>query len=228
MHSACRQLRPLDRREFLRAGGLSLFGVGLPRLVQAQQAAPAARQRAKACILLFMWGGPAQQDTWDLKPDAPAEYRGEFKPIPTAVPGLQICEHLPRLAKRADKLCLIRSMTHADVNHTTATHHLLTGRPAPPGPLTDDWPNYGAVLAKLGRGTGPLPPFVSMMPVVPDGAPRFVESTHGQGAGWYGPLYNPLRIDADASKPDYRVGDFSLHADVPASRSERRRELLRS
>jgi hypothetical protein len=175
-----------------------------------------------------MWGGPAQQDTWDLKPDAPAEYRGEFKPIPTAVPGLQICEHLPRLAKRADRLCLIRSMTHADVNHTTATHHLLTGRPAPPGPLTDDWPNYGAVLAKLGRGRGPLPPFVSMMPVVPDGAPRFVEQSHGQGAGLLGPVYDPMRIDADGSKPGYRVGEFALSADLDALRVRGREGLLKS
>ncbi|HVL15801.1 MAG TPA: DUF1501 domain-containing protein, partial [Gemmata sp.] len=120
------------RREFLRAGSLSLFGLGLPQLVRARETKPVAK-KAKACIVLFMWGGPAQQDTWDMKPDAPDVYRGEFKPIPTTVPGLQICEHLPRLANRADKLCLIRSMTHPDVNHTTATHHLLTGKPAPPG-----------------------------------------------------------------------------------------------
>ncbi len=172
----------VPRREILRAGGLSLFGLGLPRLLQARakeppgdSRPPLAKKHAKACIVLFMWGGPAQQDTWDMKPNAPDIYRGEFKPIPTTVPGLQICEHLPQLAKRAHELCLIRSMTHGDVNHTTATHHLLTGKAAPPGPLSDDWPNYGAVLAKLGRGTGPLPPYVSMMPVVPNGAPRFVE-----------------------------------------------------
>ena len=92
---------------------------------------PRAFGRARACIVLFMWGGPAQQDTWDMKPDAPAEYRGEFKPIRTNVPGLQICEHLPRLARHADKLAIIRSMTHNDVNHTTATHFLLTGRGLP-------------------------------------------------------------------------------------------------
>ena len=185
------------RREFLRAGALSLFGLGLPQLLQARDNTPA--KKAKACIVLFMWGGPAQQDTWDMKPDAPDVYRGEFKPIATSVPGLQICEHLPKLAQRADRLCLIRSMTHTDVNHTTATHHLLTGKPAPTGPIANDWPNYGAVLAKLGRGKGPLPPYVSMMPVVPNGAPRFVEESHGQGAGVLGPLFNPMRIDADAS-----------------------------
>src|SRR3954447_26047081 len=180
----------VPRREFLRAGALSLFGLGLPTLLRA---APEKPRKAKACILLFMWGGPAQQDTWDMKPDAPDVYRGEFKPIQTTVPGLQVCEHLPRLAQRAKDLCLIRSMTHNDVNHLTATHHLLTGKAAPPGPLADDWPNYGAVLAKMGRGKGPLPPYVSMIPVVPtpDGAPRFVEESHGQGAGLLGPIYNP-------------------------------------
>jgi hypothetical protein len=225
----------VPRREFLRAGSLSLFGLGLPGLMQARAAAstggsrpPLARKHAKACIVLFMWGGPAQQDTWDMKPDAPEVYRGEFKPIATTVPGLQICEHLPLLAKRARDLCLIRSVTHTDVNHLTATHHLLTGRPAPPGPLSDDWPNYGAVLSMLGRGRGPLPPYVSMMPVVPDGAPRFVESSHGQGAGLLGPIYNPMRIDADASMPDYRVGEFALREDIDPDRLRGRHGLLES
>lgn len=212
------------RREFLQAGALSLFGLGLPQLVQAQ----VPRRRAKACILLFMWGGPAQQDTWDLKPDAPSDYRGEFRPIATSVPGVQFCEHLPRLAQRAHKLALIRSMTHDNVDHTVAPHMILTGRPPQRGPLSDDFPSIGAILAKLGRGTGILPPFVSMMPIVPNGAPRFVEETHGQGAGWLGPVYNPMRIDADGSLPGYRVGDFSLHADVTSLRSGGRQQLLRS
>jgi len=216
------------RREFLRAGGLSLFGLGLPDYLRAADTPAPRRGRAKSCIVLFMWGGPAQQDTWDPKPDAPDVYRGEFGTIPTAVPGLRVCEHLPELAKRADRLCLIRSMTHPDVNHLTATHHLLTGRAAPAGPIADDWPNYGAVLAKLGRGAGALPPYVSMMPVVPDGAPRFVEESHGQGAGLLGPVYNPMRIDADASSPDYKVGELTLSAGMDAARVGGRRGLLDS
>jgi hypothetical protein len=197
----------------------------LPEFLRAQP--PAAN--AKACIVLFMWGGPAQQDTWDPKPDAPAEYRGEFKTIATRVPEVRICEHLPMLADRADKLAVIRSMTHNDVDHTSATHFLLTGkdRPNRSAPLGDDWPNYGSMMSFLGRGKGPLPPYVSMMPVVPKGAPRFVESSHGQGAGFLGPLYNPMRIDADASKSDYRVGDFEPRAELGLSRSLERRELLR-
>ncbi|HEY3788603.1 MAG TPA: DUF1501 domain-containing protein, partial [Urbifossiella sp.] len=219
----------VPRREFLRAGALSLFGLGLSELRGALTASPStSRKTAKACIVLFMWGGPAQQDTWDMKPNAPDSYRGEFKPIQTTVPGLQFCEHLPMLAKRADQLCLIRSMTHSDVNHTTATHYLLTGRPAPAGALADDWPNYGAVLAKFGRGRGPIPPYISMMPVVPNGAPRFVEESHGQGAGLLGPLYNPMRIDADGSKPGYGIGDLTLRAELGAARLDDRQSLLKS
>jgi hypothetical protein len=218
------RLPAFSRRELVRAGALSLFGLGLSDYVRAE----APKRKAKACIVLFMWGGPAQQDTWDMKPDAPEVYRGEFKPIATSVPGLQICEHLPQLAKRAHELCLIRSMTHSDVNHITAPHYLLTGKPAPAGAIKDDWPNYGAILAKLGRGKGPLPPYVSMMPIVKEnGAPRFVEESHGQGAGVLGPLYNPMRIDADATKPDYHVGDFALSIDTPSARVHDRAELLR-
>lgn len=227
----------MGRREFLRAGSLSLLGLSLPEMLQAQVLPhntqlhiKKPRKPAKACILLFMWGGPAQQDTWDPKPLAPDEYRGEFKPINTNVPGIQICEHLPQLARRMDKLALIRSMTHGDVNHTTATHEILTGHPLPRQGATihEDWPHIGSVLAKLGRGKAPLPPFVSMMPkVAKDGAPRFVEESHGQGAGWLGPLYQPMRIDADASAPGYKVADFNLRADVPVAQFERRRELLR-
>jgi uncharacterized protein (DUF1501 family) len=220
----------MDRRELLRAGAVSLLGLGLPELLRAREASSTSHSaRAKACILLFMWGGPAQQDTWDLKPDAPAEYRGEFRPIATRTPGLRICEHLPRLARHTDQLALLRAMTHPDVDHTTATHYLLTGRGVPRrgAGRDEDWPTYGSVLDWMGRNSGPLPPFVSMMPIVPDGAPRFVEESHGQDAGFLGPVHHPFRINADASKPDYRVGDFSLRADVSATRADDRRLLLR-
>jgi hypothetical protein len=144
------------------------------------------------------------------------------------VPGIQICEHLPRLAGHTDKLAIIRSMTHDNVDHTVATHYLLTGHPVPNrnGPESEDWPNYGAVLSYLGRGQGPLPPFVTMMPRVPDGAPRFVEQSHGRGAGFLGPQFAPLRIDEDASLPTYQVADFSLHLDVPPPRVDDRQALL--
>jgi hypothetical protein len=221
-----------SRREFLRAGALPLVGLGLPDLLRGQTGREAVNGfgKAKRCIILFMWGGPAHQDTWDLKPDAPSEYRGDVKSIATTIPGYRICEHLPRLAKRTDKLAIIRSMTHPDVNHITAPHYLLTGKPSPKEgtPRSEDWPSIGAMMAKLGRGAGPLPPFVSMMPVSPDNAPRFVEETHGQGAGCLGPLYQPMRIDADASKPGFRVGEFDLPTDLSRDRANDRRALLNS
>jgi len=238
-----RRVHTLTRREILRAGGLGLglHGLGLPGLLRAREAAatrPAFAPtfgRAKACILLFMWGGPAQQETWDLKPDAPEQVRGEFRPIATNVTGLMISEHFPALATRADRLAVIRSMHHADVNHLTATHELLTGRPSPRGdaaPLAEDWPHFGAVLARLngGRERTALPPFVQMRPTVPEGAPRFVEASHGQGAGWLGSSLNPLTLDDDPNRAGFRpeatLGALSLPDGIPLGRLENRRRLL--
>lgn len=220
------------RRDLVRAGSVGLLGMSLPRLLSAQASAhedPSLEHspRAKACILLFMWGGPAHQDTWDLKPHAPAEIRGEFQPISTSVPGIEICEHFPKLAQRTERLAIIRSMTHANVDHTTSTHYLLTGQPPPPvNDLRKDWPGYGAVLSRLGRGTGPLPPFVSMRPRLENTVPRFVEQSHGQFAGWLGPTWDPLVVDADPSRPDYRVGDFIPQAGLNNRRLQQRQALL--
>ncbi|MDA1014144.1 MAG: DUF1501 domain-containing protein [Planctomycetota bacterium] len=224
----------VSRRDIVRAGSIGLFGMSLPRLLEAQTTAreTAARiptGKAKACILLFMWGGPGHQDTWDLKPDAPAEIRGEFQPIETTVPGIQICEHFPRLARQTDRLAIIRSMTHTDVNHLTATHYLLTGQPPPLGDdLRGDWPHIGSVLSRLGRGRGPLPPFVSMRPKLENTVPRFVEQSHGQFAGWLGATWDPLTIDANPALPDYRVGDFVPQPGLNEQRLARRQSLLRS
>jgi len=223
-----------DRRAVLRAGSLGLLGLSLPGLLRGRAAsagaaavgADASFGRAKNCILLFMWGGPAQQETWDLKPDAPAEIRGEFQPIATRVPGIEISEHFPQLAQRTDKLAIVRSMTHTNVDHTTATSFLLTGQPSPAdGQLRSDWPHIGAVLSRLGRGRGPLPPFVSLRPKLENEVPRFVEVSHGQFAGWLGQSYDPLTIDADPSRGGYHVGDFELPADVSAGRFGERRRL---
>lgn len=232
-------LRDLARRRLLQAGGLSLFGLSLPELLAAREinAAIAASTdhpqsaiapgKAKACILLFMWGGPAHQDTWDLKPEAPAEVRGQFSPIATSVPGIQICEHFPLLAQRAEQLAIIRSMTHTNVDHTQATHFLLTGQPPLPGKTrSTDWPSMGSVLSRLKFGHGPLPPYVAMRPTVPGDVPRFVEESRGQFAGWLGQRFDPLLIDADPNAPDYRVGEFASPADVSAARLSARRQLL--
>lgn len=220
-----------NRRRILQAGGLSLFGLGLPELfaAEARQPQDASFGRAKSCILLFMWGGPAHQDTWDLKPDAPVEVRGEFKPIATKVPGIQICEHFPELAKRTDRLAIVRSMTHTDVNHTSGTHYMLTGEPPPAN--TDvrvQWPHIGSVLAGLGRGRGALPPSISMRPELENDVPRFVEQSQGQFAGWLGSVYDPLTIDYDPSRDDYHVADLTLQPDVSVRRLLARNELRKS
>src|SRR5262245_35142766 len=118
----------VTRREFLRAGALGLAGLTLPELLrQRAAAAPAARGTVKSCIQLFMWGGPSQHETFDLKPGAPEGVRGAFRPIATNVPGVRICEHLPRLAARADRYAVVRSLTHTGVNHGTSAYHMLTG-----------------------------------------------------------------------------------------------------
>ncbi|HEY4309813.1 MAG TPA: DUF1501 domain-containing protein [Pirellulales bacterium] len=223
-------VRP-TRREVLRAGSLGLLGLSLPKLLagraMAEPVSDATFGRAKSCILLFMWGGPAQQETWDLKPEAPAEIRGEFRPIATRVPGIEISEHFPQLALRTDKLAIVRSMTHTNVDHTTATSFLLTGAPPPTdNKFRSDWPHIGAVLARLGRGRGPLPPFISMRPKLENEVPRFVEQSHGQFAGWLGQTYDPLTIDADPSRAGYRVGDFELPPEISVSRFDERRRLL--
>ncbi len=135
------------RREVLRAGVLGLTGLGLADMlrlrdrsaVAADSGAGAAQPvaagsgfgLAKACILIFQWGGPSQLDTWDPKPDAPAEIRGEFGTIATKVPGLRISEHFPRLAARTDKLAVVRSMCHDDFAHLSTAHRLVTGHLAP-------------------------------------------------------------------------------------------------
>ena len=226
-----------SRRDVLRAGSLGLFGLGFGDLVRSRSLAEAVASgasarssfgRAKACILLFMWGGPAQQDTWDLKPLAPEEIRGEFKPTATQVPGIHVCEHFKELSKRTDRLAIVRSMTHTDVNHTTATHFLLTGQPPPTlaSELRSDWPHVGAVLARLGRGRDPLPPFVSLRPKLKNDVPRFVEQSHGQTAGWLGQSFDPLSIDANPAAEDYRVGEFHLPGEISIERLDDRRALL--
>jgi len=226
-----RRARSFDRRALLRAGSLSLLGLGLDQLVGAPSRALASEGpafgKAKACILLFMWGGPAHQDTWDMKPDQPENIRGAFQPISTKVPGIQICEHLPQLAQRTDKLAIVRSVTHNNADHTPSTHFLLTGQPPPRSTdLRAQWPHMGSVLARLGRGRGALPPFVSMRPKLPGDVPRFVEQSQGQFAGWMGPVFDPLTIDADPNTPEYRVAEMTLQPELTVTRLEDRRSLL--
>src|SRR5688572_4539878 len=144
----------VSRRNFLKIGALGLGGLALPQLLQAE-AASGIRRSQKSVIMIYLPGGPPHQDMYDLKMDAPSEIRGEFRPIPTNVPGIQICEHLPRLAKVTDKLAIIRSIADAIDDHSDFA--CLTGRSKrnqPPG----GWPGFGSIVSKVLGPTHPATP----------------------------------------------------------------------
>ena len=157
---------PLRRREFLRAGVLGLGGLSLGNLMQARAAQPAA-QRDTSIILFWMWGGPSQLETYDLKPDAPSEYRGPFRPIPTNVPGLDICELFPQQARLADKFSLVRSLHHEMSAHNDGSIEVLTGKtprlPDPTSTSRSEHPDFGMVAARCrGSRADGLPNYVGI------------------------------------------------------------------
>src|SRR5579859_7919628 len=151
----------VSRRNFLKIGALGLGGLALPQLLRAEAQQGIGRSH-KAVIMIFLPGGPAHQDIFDLKPDAPAEIRGPFKPIDTNVPGIQITEHLPKLAGMTDKLILVRSIVGASGNHDAV--QCLTGR-SPNNPPPGGWPCLGSTVSKLEGPANPaIPPFVGLSP----------------------------------------------------------------
>src|SRR5687768_412038 len=185
-------LQACQRRDCLRVGGGLAIASVLSGTVDGSAAVPTDRApAARSCILIYLLGGPPHLDMWDLKPDAPAEIRGPFRPIATNVPGVHICEHLPRLARLADRYALVRSVSHPNHNHTPMIYYTLTGRPVErpdqdndvrPPQRTDD-PHIGAALARF-KGCPPtLPGYVA----VPELAIR--SSTEGQ----YRRARTPLR-----------------------------------
>lgn len=182
----------VTRREFLQAGGAGVLGLSLGAWVEA---APASAAPApKRCILLFLCGAPSHIDTWDPKPNAPAEVRGPFRAIATNVPGTHLCEHFPRMARRADKFTLVRSMYHHEAPiHETGHQLMQTGRLFGAGV---EFPTYGSVVAQVRGRQGALPPYV----VVPQPLGNTgVSVPHGQEAGCLGPEYDPFYWDPDRS-----------------------------
>src|ERR1043165_2191617 len=157
----------LTRREMLHVGGAGLLGLTLPNLRRAQPSH--ANARVKRCIVLFLMGGPPQHSTWDPKPNAPAEVRGEFAPIATATPGIQVSELMPRLARWTDKLAILRAVSTGDNAHSSSGYYMMTGRPhqpmnfenANPG-APNDWPTLGALVQSFRRGADLLPPAVRL------------------------------------------------------------------
>ncbi|MEX0712712.1 MAG: DUF1501 domain-containing protein, partial [Pirellulales bacterium] len=162
---AAANTKRVDRRRLLQVGGLGLAGLSLPRLLLAEAAGERPRNaKARNCIFIFLCGGPSQNDLWDLKPDAPEGIRSVFSPIETNVPGIRFGELLPQVARHADKLALVRSMTHGDNNHDGGIVHTLLGQlPARPGDFyvsRQDHPGLGAILHRELGGRGELPPWV--------------------------------------------------------------------
>jgi hypothetical protein len=186
----------VTRREFLRVGGLGTFGVALadPGRLAAEEFGSGER----AVILLMLVGGPSQLETWDPKPEAPAEVRGPFRPIATAVPGVRISEHLPLSARRMDRLTILRSLHHeAAPIHETGHQLLQTGRLCRPG---EEAPHVGSVAARLAGARNELPPFIMVpAPIRQTG----VDVPHGQTAGVLGRAFDPFHVDADPAAPGY-------------------------
>jgi hypothetical protein len=222
------------RRTFLRIGAAGALGLGLPMpLRAAPAAAPAAGfGAAKRCILLFLTGGPPQHDTWDPKPNAPAQIRGEFKPIPTAIPGLQFSELFPLLARRANHLCVVRSVTHVDTVHTSAGYTMLTGVPHPFAntpdvknikPTPHDHPHVGALLAVARRPAAGVPPFVALPEAIKDDV---VNPYPGLDGGFLGTQFSPFLVNAADDKAGFRLPDVLLPADVTGDRLADRRSIL--
>ncbi|HEV3005595.1 MAG TPA: DUF1501 domain-containing protein, partial [Pirellulales bacterium] len=187
-------LRSITRRRMLKVGGSGLLGgLSLPRLLELQaNAATDAPAKARACIFLFLEGGPSTIDMWDMKPEAPIEIRGPFKPIASSVPGTFVGEHLPRCAQLVHKFTILRSHSHTDNGHNTGYHYVMTGRRADFADGETRVPNnvlYPSIGSIVSRELGPrnsLPPYVNLPHPMWAGGP-----------GFYGSRYAPFVIESD-------------------------------
>ncbi len=208
--------RQADRREFLQVGALGPLGLTMSGLLQARATAAAqgvaAPKREVSCIMIWLRGGPSSIDMWDLKPGAPDTHRGEFKPISTNVPGIQISDQLPLTAQQADKFCLVRSVTHPRNDHEGGSHYMATGWNTFP---VEKYPSYGCVTAHQLGPRGALPAHVHL----PEGALY-------TGPGYLGSAHEPFTITTDRN-PDLPSRDLQEHA-VLLARMERRRTLRQS
>jgi Protein of unknown function (DUF1501) len=226
-----------NRREVIRIGGLGFLDAGLNLIDLLRTAATAdgtttgfsSFGRAKSYILLFLMGGPSQHSTWDPKPDAAAEIQGDFSPIATTVPGLSISELLPRTALVADKICILRAVSTGDNAHSSSDYYMLTGRPhqpmnfenANPG-APNDVPSLGAVLRRISKARGGLPPSVTL--------PHRIFNTDGsvwpgQDAGFLGRTIDPWLLNARLTPAGYTIQEIDLPEDIDQSRLQRRKCL---
>jgi hypothetical protein len=220
----------LTRRELLRVGGLALGGLSLPTLLEEPAAARSAGSfgRAKNCIILFLSGGASHHDTFDPKPDSPAEIRGEFDTIATALPGVRFTKYLPETARLMDCVALVRSMTHASSGHATGGYTMFTGQTYPRTESEANFmgrqeaPHIGSALAKLSPGTGPMFPFILV--------PRRLDAGSGRRAGqWGGALgskYDPMQTGGDPNRDDFRLENLPLLPNAPRPVLKRRLDLV--
>ena len=225
--------RSIGRREALRLGGLTWLGlstldVARLRALSAQSSPANGRQR-NSCVFLFLFGGPSHIDLWDMKPGAPAEIRGEFKPAATCVPGIDVCEHLPMLARQMDKVCLLRSMTHNMNVHGPACSEVFTGREYFGPPTTDeasreDWPSLSSLTMRYGQGTNGLPPSVVLPWYLQ--FPGQGKKIAGQTGARMGEQFNPFLVQGDIERADFEIEGLKLTTDVPWDRLRQRRDLL--
>jgi len=241
-----------DRREFLRVGGglaaaglvLPAWSVGSRVRAATNDGGPRATGTAKSCILVYLLGGPPHLDMFDLKPDAPAEIRGPFRPIATSVPGVQICEHLPRLASITHKLAIIRSVSHPNSNHTPMIYYTLTGRhteqPAMDNdirpPQRTDFPHTGAVLERFQRTSDAaadaagLPGYIALpeLAIRSSVAGEFKRARtplRGGAAGFLGPRFDPLAVNGEPGTRE-AIPALALPDGVSAERFEERTAIL--
>lgn len=202
----------MGRRDLLKVGLLTGWGLGLSqyfaRLAVAQPLQPAT---AKACILVWLDGGPSHLETFDLKPDAPSEVKGPFRPIATNVPGIEYCELLAETAKLADKLTILRSVTSPLGEHGLANQYLLTGYEPTPSLV---YPSFGSAMTHLQQQNAALPSYVAI--------PR----AGSAGAGFLGSTCEPFATQGDPAKQDFRVPDIDFFSGVDAQRITRRRSFL--
>lgn len=220
----------LSRRHLLQAGAIGYLGLSLPQLLRAEKAATqgGAKSRADSCILIFLNGGPSHLDMWDLKPQAPAEIRGEFKPIPTSLTGVQFGEHLPRMAKWMHQCTLIRSAHHGVNNsHAAAVYAALTGHDRGElggGAKPTDHPAVGSVLGKVRPPRVPIVPYVSLPFVTKEGAGGPPQP--GFFGGWMGRTHDPLFVLNDPNSPQFRVEELTPNREVQNERLGDRKRLL--
>ena len=228
--SPATHLHFLSRRRSLQIGALSCLGLNATALAALRKESADATHHKNSCVFIFLFGGPSHIDMWDMKPDAPREVRGVFRPVATNVSGMSLCEHLPRLAQQADKLCLLRSMTHHMPVHGPACSEIYSGREYFGPPVTDqatprDWPSLAAMVTRFGKARPGLPNSV----VLPWHT-QFVGQDRriaGQTGGRMGEQFNPFLVQGNPSRDDFTVQGLELPAEISVERFRRRRSLLR-